>query len=122
MARVNIRATVSQTLSDGSASATPDGGGAPSVTNAATITAAQTLVAADVAVLVADGATPTQAHVTTLNTNWGTLNTALNATGAAASGNVSVSIDTAVILNSRQLKAALDAVRQYALASGIVLP
>jgi len=32
-----------------------------------------TAVAADIATLVADGATPTQAHVTTLNTDWGTL-------------------------------------------------
>jgi hypothetical protein len=43
----------------------------------AAVVAAAVTVAADVAVLVADGATPTQAHVTTLNTGWGTLNTAI---------------------------------------------
>lgn len=40
---------------------------------------ATTTVAADVATLVADGATPTQAHVTTLNTDWGTFLTSLTA-------------------------------------------
>lgn len=42
-------------------------------------TVATTTVAADVATLVADGATPTQAHVTTLNTDWAAL---LAGTGA----------------------------------------
>ena len=34
--------------------------------------------AAAIATLVADGATPTQAHVTALNSAWGTLKTALD--------------------------------------------
>src|SRR5271166_2370205 len=34
-------------------------------------------VATNVATLVSDGASPTQAHVTTLNTNWGSLKAAL---------------------------------------------
>lgn len=42
------------------------------------IGADQTTVAANVATLVADAGTPTQGHVTTLNTNWGLLNTDLN--------------------------------------------
>ena len=37
-----------------------------------------TTVATNVATLVSDGASPTQAHVTTLNTNWGTLKTAID--------------------------------------------
>jgi hypothetical protein len=40
---------------------------------------ASATVAADIAVLVADGASPTQAHVNTLNTDWGTYLTAVNA-------------------------------------------
>ena len=42
-----------------------------------------TAVANAVATLVADGASPTQAHVTTLNTAWGTLNTGITALHAA---------------------------------------
>src|ERR1019366_581928 len=37
-----------------------------------------TTVAANVGTLVSDGASPTQAHVTTLNSNWGTLKTAID--------------------------------------------
>ena len=42
-----------------------------------------TTVAADVATLVADGASPTQAHVTALNTAWGTFLTAQTAYNTA---------------------------------------
>lgn len=40
-------------------------------------------VAADIAVLVADGASPTQGHVNTLNTDWGTFLTSQTAFLAA---------------------------------------
>jgi hypothetical protein len=40
-------------------------------------------VAANIATLVADGATPTQAHVNTLNTNWGLYLTALGLVSGA---------------------------------------
>lgn len=46
---------------------------------AVTASPSSTAVAADVATLVADGIAPTQAHVNTLNSDWGTFLTALNA-------------------------------------------
>jgi hypothetical protein len=61
-------------------------------------------VAAAVAVLVADGATPTQAHVTTLNTAY----TALAATQMAAADGVGISINTANVTTRNQLKNVFD--------------
>lgn len=56
-----------------------------------------TTVAANVATLVADGASPTQGHVNTLNTNWGTLLALINtAKSDAASGDCLLSYDEAV--------------------------
>lgn len=92
------------------------GGGASPVPSALSTAA----VAADVATLVADGATPTQAHVTTLNTHWGTLLTAIGAQTAAETGDVYLSIDTAKIVTSNDLKAALDNLLKMAQASGLV--
>lgn len=60
------------------------------------------------AVLVADAATPTQAHVTTLNT-------AVN-----RQDSVVVSIDTTAITSVNQLKRALHEALRTAQASGIV--
>lgn len=51
---------------------------------------ATTTVAANIATLVADGASPTQAHVTTLNGNWTTYLAALSAAITAASHDLSV--------------------------------
>lgn len=76
-------------------------------------------VAADVATLVADGATPTQAHVTTLNTDWGTLNTALAAM-VPETGDVYVSFDATKITTRRQLREALEQVLIQATGSGTV--
>jgi hypothetical protein len=54
-------------------------------TNVSTANGALTTnVAAAVAALVADGATPTQGHVTTLNTAWGLLATAIAALSTSA--------------------------------------
>jgi len=93
---------------------------AADATALAAVVAAQATVAANVATLVADGATPTQAHVTTLNTNWGTLNTAINTEGVTqaavnadvnglAGGNVVITFDTGVVTTRAQLLAALRA-------------
>jgi predicted dinucleotide-utilizing enzyme len=57
-------------------------------------------VVADTAVLVADAASPTQAHVTTLNGHVGPLNTAIT-------GDLTVTWDTSKITTLNQLKAAL---------------
>jgi hypothetical protein len=59
-----------------------------------------TAVAADIAVLVADGASPTQGHVNTLNTDWGTFLTALTAYNAAVAAlGGSVSADVSLLIN-----------------------
>lgn len=67
-----------------------------------------TALAAAMAVLVADGATPTQAHVTTAN---GALPT--------VQGDFQVSYDAAKITTINQLKRACDALLQAARGAGI---
>jgi hypothetical protein len=52
---------------------------------------ADTTVSADIATLVADGATPTQGHVTTLNTDYGVFKKPLEAAMAA---------DFTIVMNS----------------------
>lgn len=64
----------------------------PSTAEAATVAAA-VAVAADVATLVADAASPTQAHVTTLNGHYTTLAAAI----ATLTGNVSG--DLVILIN-----------------------
>lgn len=63
-----------------------------------------TAVAAAVATLVADGATPTQAHVTALNTAWGTL-----LTNSTAKGDVIVLVNPTNVPTLTKLKRAFDA-------------
>lgn len=94
--------------------------------------AAYTTVAANIATLVADGATPTQAHVTTLNTNWGTLKALIDTqttdttaadtkagadqTGCAAA--VVVTFDTVVFSDKGRLQAAFKAIVDAILGTG----
>lgn len=79
---------------------------------------APTAVAAAIATLVADGASPTQAHVTTLNNAWTTYNTNLsslntdwgtyktNLTAAVAAANASITdVDVAISFQSTLTKA-----------------
>ena len=96
MARITIGVTISGSAYSG-------GRAADAVNSVSTAT-----VDANVATLVADGASPTQAHVTTLDTNW----TALKAgTGAIpANTDVVVSINTANITSIASLRHALDQV------------
>jgi hypothetical protein len=117
--------------SDGSPSLgkTPDASAAvvTAVTDAATAVAAApstAAVAAALAVLVADGASPTQAHVNTLNTAWGTLLTAIGTLNtavllvqtdvAAASGDVgadvAVSFNPDNVLTKNNFRGALRAI------------
>ncbi len=88
LAAVNI--TVGQSLGDGRYSSVTKGGSIP---NFASVTA-------DVATLVADGASPTQAHVTTLNTDYTALAGAIN-------GDVTIIWNGAVVTKRNQLRAAL---------------
>lgn len=107
MARINFKATVVKTYANNrGVDIGFSGGGDPVIANQATVTAAEATVNTDVATLVADGATPTQAHVNTLNTDWGTLKTAIDAMTVANSGDVSVSVDLANVTTKNQLRAA----------------
>jgi hypothetical protein len=129
-----VAANVKQLLGDGSkyriqAASVAPSSSAPSQT---AVSAAEALVVTDVATLVADGASPTQAHVTQLNTDWGTLKTALDAylaavtayagTVSGAVGDVTVTVNTANVTNSRQLDSALRHIRERIAGSSLVTP
>lgn len=85
-------------------------------TDSAAVDTLQVTVAANVATLVADGASPTQGHVNTLNTNYALLATATNtlqgdiATGSTASNtSVVVCFDAAAVITRTALRAAIAA-------------
>lgn len=72
--------------------------------NTAAIAMATTTVAANIATLVADGASPTQGHVNTLNTNWGTLLTLIDAAKVAAAAAIPVdTVEVRVLTGQRAL-------------------
>lgn len=79
---------------------------ATAIAAAVALAASSTTVAANIATLVADGAVPTQGHVNTLNTNWGTFLTAKNAADAAVAAlsttasAATVSGDVVLIVNN----------------------
>lgn len=100
------------TDNDGRKQYTAGGGVAP------VVTATSATVAADVATLVADGATPTQAHVTTLNTDWAALLAQINAL-AAETGDFYFSYDVAKITTLNDLNTALDSIRRQAQSAGL---
>lgn len=90
--------------------------GAPSSVKADYDAAAATFAAA-LAVLVADGATPTQAHVTTANNAY----TALAAQYTLmTAGDVTALVNLTNVTSRNILKAALDKLLQTAAASGTV--
>lgn len=134
MSRQSIQVTLGVGHGEGryGSSARPTGPGADAssiVADVATMVAAQTPAAAAMAVLVADGATPTQAHVTTMNTAYGTLATAVatvaadaTALNAAVGGDVQIIFNTATITTVTQLKRAFDAALQAAASGGILTP
>lgn len=72
---------------------------------------AEGVVATDVATLVADGASPTQAHVNTLNTDW-------TAFLASASGDVVLSVNTTNVTTKNQLRAAISRILEVVNGSG----
>lgn len=134
MARIAFGCTLGQSLGEGRFS-TSSGAKTPALTAATTAdtdtgTASGTLttdVAAAVAVLVADGASPTQAHVNTLNTAWGLLATAIAAAKvstaaavvAAAPANVVLDIDTAAVTTQNGVRAAVREIMQAVKGSGL---
>lgn len=108
MARIAFGCTLGQSLGEGRFSSN-SGSVAPSTTTAAIANGTlKTDVAAAVAALVADGASPTQGHVTTLNTAWGLLATAIaNAATGATAANVVLDIDSSVVTTKNGVKAAV---------------
>lgn len=122
MALAAFTATLNQSLGDSQYNV--QAGGLTDPTTTAPVT---TSVAADVATLVADGASPTQAHVTTLNTDWGTLLTAINAYTAASAtaiggADVTILFNTSKFTNMNQVRAASNALLRSAAASGMFTP
>lgn len=77
---------------------------------------------AALATLVADGASPTQAHVTAANNAYTTFKTAKLAYDAATAGNLVVLVDTAVLTTSNACKWAVKRALQALANIGIVLP
>lgn len=133
MARRAYACTLGQALPNGAYN-TSGGVATPLTTTAAATSDAATAegllavdVAAAVAVLVADGATPTQAHVNDLNTAWGLLETAIAATAAAATAGASAAtaqnaildIDVAVLTNQNAVRAAVRNILQSVAGSGL---
>lgn len=111
------------------AAVSPDGvycasaGGAKDPVVAAAAIADKTAFEAALAVLVADGASPTQAHVTTANNAYTTYAAAVvtyqTAVQASVAGNLVLILDTAVLTTSNKIssavKAALQLLRNYGL-------
>ena len=91
MANAVITATLNQAIPGGGYSAETS-----STTDGST-------VAANIATLVADGASPTQAHVTTLNASWGVFN-------AIRTSNASFIYDTSAVTTMNQARALLRAI------------
>lgn len=108
MARVSVGTTLRTTLANGAGFVFGSGssGGIPS----------QAAVEAAVAVLEADGVTPTQAHVTSLRAAWNAF-----VTGATAHDTASmvVDYDNAVLTTQNAVRAALREVQQIVAGSGL---
>lgn len=120
MARIAFGCTLGSDLGQGRFSSSA-GSVAPASTAAGVAAGTLTTnVAAAVAVLVADGASPTQAHVTTLNTAWGLLATAIAAANtAAAAANVVLDIDTAVVTTQNGVRHAMRLLDKVLQGSGL---
>lgn len=76
---------------------------------------------AAVAVLEADGALPTQAHVAALRVAWDAYVTAAGLLTAAPTGNMVVLYDDAVITDGNKFKGALGAALQAARSRGLLI-
>lgn len=100
MARFAIGATVR-------ASGGSQVGAVSDVLNASGTATAQAAVASAVATLVADGASPTQAHVTALNSAWSTLNSDIAAGSLAQAGDVVVSFNATTVKSVTELRRVL---------------
>lgn len=81
-----------------------------------------TAFAAALAVCVADGASPTQAHVTTTNGAWATLKALIDAATGQVSANLVVTVDKANIGTISKLRAAFNDLLRAAEGSGQFTP
>lgn len=79
-------------------------------------------VATDIATLVSDGASPTQAHVTTLAADWAILKAILDGNQTAAAGTVVATIDLTTITDWGMLDKAFRAIRSAAISAGYLNP
>lgn len=122
MAARSIIVTLGTDNGDGTFVTKPAGKGDPVVVGAAIPSFVN--LAASMAVLVADGASPTQAHVTTANNDLTTLTAASVAYNAAMQGavgsNLVLILDTAVLTTSNKIKSAVAAALQMCRNFGIV--
>lgn len=84
--------------------------------------ASATAFEAALATLVADGASPTQAHVTAVNNAYTTIKAAKLAYDAATAGNLVVLVDTAVLTTSNAVNWAVKRALRALAGLGIVLP
>lgn len=90
-----------------------------------------TAFAAALAVLVADGASPTQAHVNTANSAWTTLKALIDTTvtdvaaisaGPALTGDVALYVNAATVLTKNKLDEILRAMRFIIEGSSLLTP
>lgn len=79
-------------------------------------------VEALVAILEADGALPTQAHVNDLRAGWDLLVTALGLTTNAPTGNLVILYDDAVITDGNKFASAIRGALQAARGRGLIIP
>lgn len=86
--------------------------------SASTSAAAQATVAADIATLVADGASPTQDHVNTLNTDYTTFVATLAPVPAGV--DMLLSIDLAKVTSLNVLRLGFKQIEQALIACGAV--
>jgi hypothetical protein len=97
--------------------------GNPSVAQATVLAdVAQAAVEAvddDIGVLVADAASPTQAHVNDLVATWAVLEPAIAAAAAQATGGVAVTIDLAAVTSVSQLHKIFSEIETAARGSGL---
>lgn len=96
MAYAAFKSTLSGPVSDGVYGGQFGRPNDPLVASAA-VTAAAIPVAAALAVLVADGASPTQAHVNTLNAAYTTLAAAIVTNAAALSGDIEILVNKSTL-------------------------
>lgn len=120
MARQSIKVTLGHRDSDTPGSYSSSAGMSGTGADATTLVADQVTAAAALATLVADGATPTQAHVTAFGLTYTALAADIAALNTALSGDVQITWDSTKVTTITQLKAVFAAALQAAAGGGIL--